>query len=497
LFPAVQTRTELLLAIEIEGQLHHVLVDSGASLSILKEGISNTEIFPTEQAAKGVTGNLLEILGIQNAEFKLGKTKFCFEFVTAPLDVEYSGVLGVDILKYMEARVDLRTNELVVGKTRYPLRGLEANIGEESSRQPHLRCVNLQTGPAIPEAVNHEEDTGSSPSVGRSREHPDRVRSVTTLESTILPPMSQVLVVAKLRNTRELNLPSEVLTEPCEIGISGIYVARSLSKVFTKEEFIAQRETEIMGTSPSNVLINNQNNENIKNNSNSGYCYMKLLNTSTEHVSIRKNKLIGFVEDLYKGTENYDDTGNHKVLDSCGTIYTVHKESLRTVEEIRETCKQKLSHLDKEEYEIIAPVLEEYIDLFSDVDTGRLPCTTKGCHEIRTGDALPIKKNPYRVPYALKDEMKRQLDTMLEKGVTTPCASSWAAPVILLPKKSPDGTPKYRFCTDFRALNAVTQTPVYPIPDIKNNLSLMAGSRYFTLIDIENAYWNIPIKLAS
>jgi hypothetical protein len=37
-------------------------------------------------------------------------------------------------------------------------------------------------------------------------------------------------------------------------------------------------------------------------------------------------------------------------------------------------------------------------------------------------------------------------------------------------------------------------TPVYPIPDIKTNLSLMAGSKYFTVLDIENAYWNIPIK---
>jgi hypothetical protein len=37
-------------------------------------------------------------------------------------------------------------------------------------------------------------------------------------------------------------------------------------------------------------------------------------------------------------------------------------------------------------------------------------------------------------------------------------------------------------------------TPVYPIPDIKSNLSLMAGSKYFTLLDIENACWNIPIR---
>jgi hypothetical protein len=76
------------------------------------------------------------------------------------------------------------------------------------------------------------------------------------------------------------------------------------------------------------------------------------------------------------------------------------------------------------------------------------------------------------------------------KGVITPCA----APVILVPKKSADGTPKYRFCTDFGGLNSVTSIPVYPIPDIKSNLSLMPGSKYFTLLDIENAYWNIPIK---
>jgi hypothetical protein len=34
---------------------------------------------------------------------------------------------------------------------------------------------------------------------------------------------------------------------------------------------------------------------------------------------------------------------------------------------------------------------------------------------------------------------------------------------------------------------------VYPIPDIKGNLSLMADSQYFTWLDIESAYWHIPI----
>ena len=68
-----------------------------------------------------------------------------------------------------------------------------------------------------------------------------------------------------------------------------------------------------------------------------------------------------------------------------------------------------------------------------------LPCTTKGWHEIRTGDALPIKKIPYGVPYVLREEMKNQLDEMMRKGVIIPCASPWAEPVILVAMKSADG----------------------------------------------------------
>jgi hypothetical protein len=97
------------------------------------------------------------------------------------------------------------------------------------------------------------------------------------------------------------------------------------------------------------------------------------------------------------------------------------------------------------------------------------------------------------MPFALRDELKRRLYEMIQRGVITPTCSEWAAPLILVNKKSVDGTPKYRFFTDFRGLNAITKITVYPIPDIKGNLSLMAGSRYFTLLDIESAYWHIPI----
>jgi hypothetical protein len=58
---------------------------------------------------------------------------------------------------------------------------------------------------------------------------------------------------------------------------------------------------------------------------------------------------------------------------------------------------------------VLGPVMMKYYDLFLYDRSGTLPCTGKGFHEIRTGDALPIKKNPYMVPFALRAEMKRQM----------------------------------------------------------------------------------------
>lgn len=161
--------------------------------------------------------------------------------------------------------------------------------------------------------------------------------------------------------------------------------------------------------------------------------------------------------------------------------------------DLRKVITNKLTHLVKVERDVLGPVMTDYYDLFLYDQSGMLPCTGKGFHELKTGDALPIKKNPCKVPFTLRVEMKRQLDEMVQRDVITPSCSERAAPVILVKKKSADGSPKYRFCTDFCGLNAVTKIPVYPIPDIKSNLSLMAGSHYFTLLDIESAYWHIPI----
>jgi hypothetical protein len=68
-------------------------------------------------------------------------------------------------------------------------------------------------------------------------------------------------------------------------------------------------------------------------------------------------------------------------------------------------------------------------------------------HRIETGEALPIKIAPYRIQSALKQEVDNPIQDMLKKGVIRPSSSPCSALVVLVPKKSIDGYPKYRFAS--------------------------------------------------
>ena len=76
---------------------------------------------------------------------------------------------------------------------------------------------------------------------------------------------------------------------------------------------------------------------------------------------------------------------------------------------------------------------------------------------------------------------------MLATGVIEPSTSSWASPVCLVKKK--DGT--FRFCVDYRRVNAVSKKDAYPIPDIQDVLDNLRGSKYFATIDLLSGYWQI------
>ncbi|PNX59893.1 retrotransposon-related protein, partial [Trifolium pratense] len=71
----------------------------------------------------------------------------------------------------------------------------------------------------------------------------------------------------------------------------------------------------------------------------------------------------------------------------------------------------------------------------------------------------PISMAPYRMSASELNELKKQLEELLEKKFIRPSVSTWGAPVLLVKKK--EGS--MRLCIDYRQLNKVTIKNKYPL----------------------------------
>jgi hypothetical protein len=108
----------------------------------------------------------------------------------------------------------------------------------------------------------------------------------------------------------------------------------------------------------------------------------------------------------------------------------------------------KLDHLPQQEKDFIESVLLNYAHVFH-YDRSDFKCTDIIEHQIIVDNVPPIRRPQYQTPYALRGEMKSQIEKMLDRGVIRESNSPWSAPTILVPKKTPNGKPKFRFCVDF------------------------------------------------
>ena len=83
---------------------------------------------------------------------------------------------------------------------------------------------------------------------------------------------------------------------------------------------------------------------------------------------------------------------------------------------------------------------------------------------IDTGDHLPITKKPYALDLKHYDWVRDEIDKLLDAGVIRESHFSWSVPIVVIPK----GDGGKRLSVDFRALNAIIWTYVWPMPRLED-----------------------------
>lgn len=153
-----------------------------------------------------------------------------------------------------------------------------------------------------------------------------------------------------------------------------------------------------------------------------------------------------------------------------------------------------LNHLNKEEQLSIETICAKYSDVFF-LPGDKLGTTKLYEHTITLKPNMaPVYVKPYRMPHSQKGELKKQVDNLLEQNIIEPCSSEWSSPVVLVPKKSNTGEKKWRLVIDYRKLNNCIQNDKFPLPNITDILDSLTGCIYFTHLDLNQGFYNVPLE---
>ena len=116
--------------------------------------------------------------------------------------------------------------------------------------------------------------------------------------------------------------------------------------------------------------------------------------------------------------------------------------------------------------------------------------TTIISHEVETETDRPVRVPVRRLPGPMVDEIEKCCLEMEEQGVIRKSYSPYSAPVVPIRKK--DGT--IRLCIDYRALNKVTKTDSFPLPNLIDMLFSLNGCKFFTSIDLVKGYYQVSMN---
>ena len=103
----------------------------------------------------------------------------------------------------------------------------------------------------------------------------------------------------------------------------------------------------------------------------------------------------------------------------------------------------------------------------------------------------PVVHAPRRCPIHIKDEVKNEINQMVDLGVIEKVdePTDWISSIVFSRKSNG----KLRICLDPKDLNTATKRPHYPTPTLEEITHKLAGAVLFSKLDARHGYWSVQI----
>jgi hypothetical protein len=139
----------------------------------------------------------------------------------------------------------------------------------------------------------------------------------------------------------------------------------------------------------------------------------------------------------------------------------------------------------------IHELLGEFADIIVDELPHSLPPMQSVSHHI---DLILRASFPNKAAYRLtpqeNEEVKKQVQDLLDKGLVRESLSPCAVPTVLSLMK--DGG--WRMCTGSREINKITIRYRFPLPRMDDLMDCLSGANYFSKIDLKSRYHQIRMR---
>jgi len=213
------------------------------------------------------------------------------------------------------------------------------------------------------------------------------------------------------------------------------------------------------------------------------------INLSSAPIKLKKGTMLGALEKI-----------------SAGQIVTVVKDlPQRTEAKLHSMMIESASKLDAEigslvygnnltadQKEQLVCLLKNYRKVFA-FSEKELGCAKGVEHHIELNERVPVKQGPYRVSQYEREIIEKEVKDKLDSGLIVESNSPFASPVVLVRKKDKI----WRFCVDYRKLNATTKLTSYPLPRMDDLFDRLSGVKYFSKLDLVMGFHQIPMSKES